>query len=92
MAEVLPLNLTWNLQLELDGAAIPWNSTIREFQRGNAHYLINALEQPFMLPKDMAALKNVKQKDLFLSLKRDLALVSFLTRLTNFMLGYLSLI
>ena len=61
MAEVLPLNLTWNLQLELDGAAILWNSTIREFQRGNAHYLINALEQPFLLLKDMAALKNVKQ-------------------------------
>ena len=31
MAKVLPLNLTWNPQLELDGAAIPWNSTIREF-------------------------------------------------------------
>ena len=61
MAEVLPLNLTWNLQLELDGATIPWNSTIREFQRGNAHYLINTLEQPFLLSKDMAALKNVKQ-------------------------------
>ena len=52
MAKVLPLNLTWNPQLELDGAAIPWNSTIREFQRRNAHYLVNTLEQPFLLPKD----------------------------------------
>ena len=31
MAEVHPLNPTWNSRLELDGAAIPWNSTIKEF-------------------------------------------------------------
>ena len=86
------LNLAWNPQLELDGAAFPWNSTIREFQRRNAHYLVNALEQPILLLKDMAALKNVKQQDLFLSLKRDLALLCFSARLTNFMLGYLFLI
>ena len=61
MAEMCPSNPTWNPQLELDGAAIPWNSTIREFKRGNTHYLANALEQPLLLPKDMAALKNVRQ-------------------------------
>ena len=89
MAEVCPLNPAWNLRLELDGAAISWNSIIREFQKGNTHYLSNALEQPFFLPKNMAALKNLKQKDLFLSLKRDLALVGLSTCLTNSMLGYL---
>ena len=78
--------------MELDGAAIPWNSTIREFQRGNAHYLADALEQPLLLPKDMDALKNVRQQDLFLFLKRDLALVSFSTCLNNPMLGYLFLL
>ena len=31
LAEVHPLNPTWNRSLELDGAAIPWNSSIREF-------------------------------------------------------------
>ena len=31
VAEVHPLNPTWNSRLELDGAAIPWNSTIMEF-------------------------------------------------------------
>ena len=87
VVEVRPLNLAWNPQLELDGAVIPWNSSIKEFQRGNAHYIINALEQPFLLLKDMATLKNMRQQDLFLSLKRDLALVSFLTCLTDFMLG-----
>ena len=31
VAKVCPSNPTWNLQLELDGAAIPWNSTIKKF-------------------------------------------------------------
>ena len=61
MAEMRPSNPTWNPQLELDEAAIPWNSTIQKFKKGNTHYLANALEQPLLLPKDMAALKNVRQ-------------------------------
>ena len=92
VVEVCPLNLMWNPQLELDGAAIPWNSTIKEFLRGNAHDLANTLEQSLLLLKDMDALKTVRQQDLFLSLKRDLALVSFLTRLIDFMPGCLFLI
>ena len=88
VAEVCPPNPMWNPRLKLDGATTPWNSTIREFQRGNAHYLANALEQPLLLPKDMVALKNLKQQDFFLSLKRDLALVCLSTHFTNFMLGY----
>ena len=31
MAEVRPLNPTWNPQLELDGALVPQSSSIREF-------------------------------------------------------------
>nr|POE76684.1 hypothetical protein CFP56_76376 [Quercus suber] len=34
----------------------------------------DTMKQPLLFLKDMAALKNVKQQDLFLSLKRDLAL------------------
>ena len=52
----------------LDGIAIPWNFTIKEFEKGHVHYLAEALEQPFLLPKDMAALKHMRQPDLFLSL------------------------
>ena len=87
----VPLNSTWNPRLELDSATIPWNYSIREFQKGNAHYVAVSLEQPLLLLKDIAALKNVRQLDLFLSLKRDLALVSFLTCLLDFMLGWLEL-
>lgn len=50
--------------------------------------MAEALEKPLLLLKDMEALKNMRQYDLFMSLKRDLALVSFLTCITNFMLGY----
>ena len=64
-------HLAWNPQLELDGAAIPWSSFIKEFQRGYATYVAEALERPCLLPKDMVALKNMRQQDLFISLKRD---------------------
>jgi len=68
-------------QLKLDGAAIPWNSSIREFQRGHSSYMAETLEQPLFLPKDMVALRHMKKPDLFMSLKRDLALVGSLSYL-----------
>ena len=66
----------WSPRLEVDGAAIPWNASIREYQRGHSTHMAESLEQPLLLPKDMEALRKLKQQDLFLSLKRDLALVS----------------
>nr|POF18372.1 hypothetical protein CFP56_37860 [Quercus suber] len=45
-----------------------------EFQRGYSIYVVEALEHHLMLPKDMDALKNMRQHDLFMSLKRDLAM------------------
>ena len=67
---------TWSPQLEVDGATIPWNASISNYQRGRAGYIAEALEQPFLLSRDMKAYKRFKQNDLFLSLKRDLAMVS----------------
>ena len=37
---------TWNPWLKLDGAALPWNSSIREFQRGHSYHVAEALEHP----------------------------------------------
>ena len=34
----------WAPRLELDDAAIPWNSSIRELQRGHSAYIAEALE------------------------------------------------
>ena len=55
---------------------IPYDSTIRESRRGHSMYLAQALEQPLILLKDMKAFKRMRQPDLFISLKLDLAMVS----------------
>ena len=61
----------------MDGAPIPWDASVREFQKGRASYIAEALEQPLLLPKDMDAYKRFIQNDLFLSLKKDLAMVNY---------------
>ena len=66
----------WNPKLELDGTALPWNSSIGEFQKGYAYHVAEVLEHPLFLPKDMEALRKSRQPELFLFLKRDLAMVS----------------
>ena len=38
--------------------------------------MVEALEQPLLLPKDVDAARKVKQHELFMSLKKDLAMVS----------------
>ena len=45
--------------------------------------MAEALKCPLLLPKDMDALKHMRQPDLFLSLKRYLALVSSLAYFTK---------
>ena len=60
----------------MDEAAIPWNASIRNYQRGHSAHVAEALEQPLLLPKDMDAIRKLKQHKLFMSLKRDLAMVS----------------
>ena len=67
---------TWSPQLEVDGATIPWYASVRNYQRGCAGYIAEALEHPLLLPRDMEIYRRFKQNDLFLSLKRDLAMVS----------------
>ena len=66
---------TWSLQLKVDGTSIPWNASVREFQRGRAGYIAEGMEQPLLLPKDMEAYKRFKQNDIFMSIKKDLAMV-----------------
>ena len=75
-ADVYMTQRTWSSRLELDRTPISWNVSVQEFQRGRAGYIAKALEQPLLLPKDMEAYKRFKQNELFLSLKRDLAMVS----------------
>ena len=74
-AEVHMPPRTWSPRLEVDGAAIPYNASIREYNQGRAGYIAEALEQYVLLPRDMKAYRRFSQPELFLSLKRDLAMV-----------------
>ena len=66
---------TWNPLLELDRALLPVDSSIRNFQQGKAGYVANSLEQPLLLPQDMANLRRLKKHEVFLTLKRDVTMV-----------------
>ena len=68
---------TWSLVLEVDGMPIAFDATLRHYCGGHAALLAEALEQPLLLPLDMAAYRSFNHPDLFLSLKRDLAMVSY---------------
>ena len=67
---------SWAPRLEMDGAAIPYDASIWDAPRGHANYIAQALQQPLLLPQDMDSIRRTKQPNLFMSLKRDLAMVS----------------
>ena len=66
----------WSPKLEVDDVPITWDTSIRNYQGGQASHVAEALEQPLLLPKDMEAYRHFSQQELFLSLKRDLTMVS----------------
>ena len=43
-ADVHMTQCTWSLRLEVDRTPIPWNASVREFHRGRAGYIAEALE------------------------------------------------
>ena len=63
----------------LDKAPSLIDASIRNFQQGKANYVADAVEQALLLPEDMADLRSLRKHEVFLSLKRDLTLVSLLT-------------
>ena len=76
LAEVRTTPRTWSPKLELDGVAIPYNASVREYNRDRAGYVADALEQPLLLPRDMEAYRRFSQPEIFLSFKRNLAMVN----------------
>ena len=76
MAQMHRPSCIWSPKLEVDGVPIALDSSIRHYHGGHAGHVAEALEQPFLLPKDMEAYRNFSQQELFLSLKRDLAMIS----------------
>ena len=67
---------TWSPVLEVDGMPIAFDATLRRYREGHAGLVTEALQQPLFLPQDMAAYRSFNHPELFLSLKRDLAMVS----------------
>ena len=55
---------------------ITFDATLRHYRGGHAGLVAEALEQSLLLPQDMAAYRSFNHPELFLSLKRDLAMVS----------------
>ena len=76
VAQVRYPTRTWSLKLEVDGAPITWDASLKHYRGGHAGHVADALEQPLLLPKDMEAYRSFTHLELFLSLKRDLAMVS----------------
>ena len=62
--------------MEVDGAPIAMDASLRHFRGGHAGRMADALLQPLLLLTDLAAYRSFDHPDLFLSIKRDLAMVS----------------
>ena len=88
VAQVRHLTCTWSPKLEVDGVPIAYDASLRHYRGGHAGHVVEALEQPLLLLKDMEAYKNFNHPELFLSLKRDLAMVSYLIHCSTLILPH----
>ena len=86
VAQVRRPTRTWSPKLEVDGVPIAWDASLRHYRGGHAGHIAEALEQHLLLPKDMKAYRDFNHPELFLSLKRDLAMVSYLIHYSTFIL------
>ena len=84
MAQVRRPTRTWSPVLKVDGVPIAYDATLRHYHEGHTGLVAEALEQPFLLPKDMEAYRTFNHPELFLSLKRDLTMVSDSTHYSSF--------
>ena len=66
---------------------IAYDATLRHYRGGHAGLMAEALEQP-LLPQDMEAYRTFNHLELFLSLKRDLAMASDSIHYSSFIRFY----
>ena len=86
VAQVRRPTRTWSPVLKVDGMPIAYDATLRHYRGGHAGLVAEALEQPLLLPQDMEAYRTFNHPELFLSLKRDLAMVSDSVHFSSFIL------
>ena len=84
MAQVRRPIRTWSPKLEVDRLPIAYDASLRHYRGGHASLVAEALKQPLLLLKEMEAYRNFNHLELFLSLKRDLAMVSDCIRCSSF--------
>ena len=75
VAQVRWTTRTWSPVLEVNSMPTAFDATLRHYRGGHAGLVAEALEQLFLLPQDMVAYRSFNHPELFLSLKRDLAMV-----------------
>ena len=68
--------LAWAPHMELNVAPLLSDAFIQDFQQGTAGYVADVMEQSLLMPRDMANLRSMRQHEVFLRLKRDLAMVN----------------
>ena len=66
----------------LHGEPLMENASLRDFRGGEGAYVADALERTLLLPTDMKELKNMRRQEVFLNMKRYLAMVRLLILMT----------
>ena len=77
-----PAPQAWFPALMLHGEPLMDNASLRDFRGGEGTYVADALERTLLLPTDMVELGNLRRQEVFLSIKRYLGMVRFLTLVT----------
>ena len=86
VAQVRRPTRIWSLVLEVDSMPIAYDATLRHYRGRHAGLVAEALEQSLLLPQDMEAYRTFNHLEVFLSLKRDLAMVSDSVHFSSFIL------
>ena len=58
------------------------NASLRDFRGSEGTYMADALKRTLLFPTDMKELKNTRRQEVFLSIKRYLAMVRLLILMT----------
>ena len=59
VAQVRRSPRTWSPVLEVDGMPIAFDATLRHYREGHVGLMVEALQQPLLLPQDMAAYRSL---------------------------------
>ena len=73
--DVQPKPQAWLPAPMLHGEPLRDNTSLRDFNKSEGTYVADAVERSLLLPVDMEDLRNLRSKELFLSMKRYLGMV-----------------